>query len=51
MQCCAVLLQTHIVPTPEDFAIFVHKTCADGNAAFLCALLGLLQSDFEAGIV
>lgn len=44
----AILLHTHIVAAAQDFAFGRDETCADGDAAFVCAFLGLFKSGDEA---
>jgi hypothetical protein len=43
----AVLLHAHVMAAAQDFAFGRNEACADGNTAFVCALLGLLKSGDE----
>jgi len=43
----AVLLHAHVMAAAQDFAFGRDEACADGDAAFACALLGLLEGGDE----
>jgi hypothetical protein len=45
------ILNSHIVPPPEYFAVFVYQACSDGDAAFFETLVRLFDGGFEAGVV
>jgi hypothetical protein len=47
MNSRAVLLHAHVVAAAQDFAFGRDEACADGDAAFVCAFLGLFKSGDE----